>query len=172
MPPQSSRAHSPTETTRTSSPYFSPNSAIAPTSTACAWVITSACTSRSSASSEFTRASTSCSTDGGTAALALKSNRNRPGAFSEPACVAVSPSASRIALCTMCVAVCARLIARRRCTSTSGLPGRADLDLAAEHLRPVHDQRARAGFCTSETSMTAPSSSIRPASASWPPPSA
>ena len=30
MPPQSSRAQSPTETTRTSSPYFSPNSAIAP----------------------------------------------------------------------------------------------------------------------------------------------
>ena len=42
VPPQSSRAQSPTETTRTSSPYFSPNSAIAPDLTASSWVIVSA----------------------------------------------------------------------------------------------------------------------------------
>jgi hypothetical protein len=32
----------------------------------------------------LTRASTSCITDAGTAPVAEKSNRNRPGAFSEP----------------------------------------------------------------------------------------
>ena len=60
----------------------------------------------------MTRASTSAITDSGTAPVAEKSKRNRPGAFSEPAWVAVSPSASRNALCTMCVAVCAREIDR------------------------------------------------------------
>ena len=59
VPPQSSRAQSPTETTRTWSPYFSPNSAIAPAALACSWLMTSACTSRSAASTSLTRASTS-----------------------------------------------------------------------------------------------------------------
>ena len=67
----------------------------------------------------MTRASTSSITDTGTAPVAEKSNRNRPGAFSEPAWVAVSPSASRNALCTMWVAVCAREIDLRRSMSTS-----------------------------------------------------
>ena len=48
VPPQSSLAHSPTLTTRTRSPYFSPKSAIAPISRACACVISTADTSRSS----------------------------------------------------------------------------------------------------------------------------
>ncbi len=119
MPPHSSRAQSPTETTRTSSPYFSPNSAIAPDLTASAWLMISACTARSSRITSLTRASTSAITDSGTAPAAEKSKRNRPGAFSEPAWVAVSPSASRNALCTMCVAVCAREIDSRRSRSTS-----------------------------------------------------
>ena len=74
----------------------------------------------------MTRASTSAITDVGTAPVAEKSKRNRPGAFSEPAWVAVSPSASRNALCTMWVAVCAREIERRRSTSTSELRAGAD----------------------------------------------
>ena len=52
-----------------------------------------------------------------------RSPRSRTGSdrarSPSPAWVAVSPSASRNALCTMCVAVCARLIDRRRSTSTS-----------------------------------------------------
>jgi hypothetical protein len=42
VPPHSSRAQSPTDTTRTSSPYFSPKSAIAPHRRASSWLITSA----------------------------------------------------------------------------------------------------------------------------------
>ena len=78
----------------------------------------SACTPRSASTRSLTRASTSSITDTGTAPVAEKSKRNRPGAFSEPAWVAVSPSASRNALCTMWVAVCAREIDLRRSMST------------------------------------------------------
>ncbi len=84
MPPQSSRAQSPTEMTRTWSPYFSPNSAIAPERTASSWVIISACTPRSAITRSLTRASTSAIADSGTAPVAEKSKRNRPGEFSEP----------------------------------------------------------------------------------------
>ena len=72
--------------------------------------------------------------------MAEKSNRNRPGAFSEPAWVAVSPSASRNALCTMWVAVWEREIDRRRSMSTSACAPAPTVDLAGEHRRLVHDQ--------------------------------
>ena len=142
MPPQSSRAQSPTETTRTWSPYFSPNSAIAPDLTASAWVITSACTSRSSRITALTRASTSTITESGTAPVAEKSKRKRPGAFSEPAWVAVSPSASRNALWTMWVAVWAREMDARRSRSTSDWAREARRDLARQDGRAVHDEPA------------------------------
>ena len=89
----------------------------------------------------MTRASTSASTEVGTAPVAEKSKRKRPGAFSEPAWVAVSPSASRNALCTMWVAG----VRRGRSTGAAldvdqGLRADAGRDLAGEHLRLVHDQ--------------------------------
>ena len=71
---------------------------------------------------------------------AWKSNRKRPGAFSEPAWVAVSPNASRIALCTMWVAVCARLIAWRRSMSTSELAADPTSTCPEIDPGPVHDQ--------------------------------
>ena len=111
VPPHSSRAHSPTLTTRTTSPYFSPNNAMAPSSLAFAWLILSAVTSRLSSNKVLTRDSTSFKTLTGTDPVAGKSKRNRPGEFSEPACVAVSPRISRNALCTIWVAVWAREIA-------------------------------------------------------------
>lgn len=49
----------------------------------------------------------------------LKSNRRRPGAFSEPAWVADSPRKLRMVWCTRWVAVCEREMARRRDTSIS-----------------------------------------------------
>ena len=85
VPPHSSRAQSPTLTTRTTSPYFSPNKAIAPISLAWACDILSATTSRLSKSKVFTRDSTSSNTDAETAPVAGKSKRKRPGEFSEPA---------------------------------------------------------------------------------------
>ena len=59
------------------------------------------------------------STLGDTPVGVLKSNRSRPGAFSEPAWVADSPRKLRIVWCTRWVAVCDREIARRRVTSIS-----------------------------------------------------
>ena len=94
MPPQSSRAQSPTETTRTSSPYFSPNSAIAPGRPRL--VLGHDLGAHVEVGGEHLvdllldvaqhrrRAPPTGE---------AKSNRNRPGAFSEPAWVAVSPSA-------------------------------------------------------------------------------
>ena len=154
VPPHSSRAQSPTATTRTASPYFSPNSAIAPESRASSWVMNSACTARSSSSTSLTLASTSDSTDTGSADGALKSNRNRPGAFSEPAWVAVSPSASRIALCTRWVAVWAREIARRRSMSTSACAAVAGADLAGRARLARCTISPVIGDCTSRTSTT------------------
>ena len=46
----------------------------------------------------LTRDSTSFRTDAGTAPVLGKSKRKRPGEFSDPACVAVSPSNSLKAL--------------------------------------------------------------------------
>ena len=79
----------------------------------------SAVTSKLSSNKVFTRDSTSLSTDADTAPVEGKSKRNRPGEFSEPAWVAVSPRISLKALWTMCVAVCAREIAERRSESIS-----------------------------------------------------
>ena len=98
VPPQSSRAQSPTLTTRTTSPYFSPNNAMAPSSLAFAWLMLSAVTSRLSNRRVLTRDSTSFRTLTGTEPVAGKSKRNRPGEFSEPAWVAVSPRISLKAL--------------------------------------------------------------------------
>ena len=172
VPPHSSRAQSPTEMTRTWSPYFSPNSAIAPDLRASSWVISSACTARSASTRSLTRASTSAIADAGTAPVAEKSNRKRPGAFSEPAWVAVSPSASRNALCTMWVAVCARLMERRRSMSTDACACSPTVT-SPESTRAWCTIMPVIGDCTSSTSTRAPlASSITPWSASWPPPSA
>ncbi len=172
VPPQSSRAYSPTSTTRTWSPYFSPNSAIAPIRRASSCVVTNARTSRSASAISLICCSTSASTLTGTADGEAKSNRKRPGALSEPAWVADSPSASRSALCTRWVAVWAR--------ETDAAP--LDVDLG-EHGCPVRASprttravctvRSGSAFCTSVTSSSVPSASTRrPASASWPPASA
>ena len=85
MPPQSSREYSPTSTIRTSVPYFSPNSASAPIALASSIEVWYARTVRSPMSTRLTSSSTSRRTVTGTAPDAVKSNRRRPGAFSEPA---------------------------------------------------------------------------------------
>ena len=104
----------------------------------------------------LTRCSTSASTAAGTAPVAAKSKRNRPGEFSDPAWVAVSPSASRNALCTMCVAVCEREMARRRSTSTRPSAARSSRT-SPEVTRARCTISPGTGCWTSETS-------------AWPPP--
>ena len=105
-------------------------------------VITSACTARSASTRSLTRASTSAITELGHRAGGGEVEPEPARARSpSPAWVAVSPSASRNALCTMWVAVCERRdrpapldVDQRLCAPT---PTR---DLAGEHLRLVHDQ--------------------------------
>ena len=89
VPPHSSRAQSPTLTTRTRSPYFSPNSAIAPDARPRSIGWYSAVTSRSSSRTSLTRASTSASTLGGTApGVREVEPEAAPGSSPSPACVA------------------------------------------------------------------------------------
>ena len=129
-------------TTRTRSPYFSPNRAIAPIARASSWLMTSACTARSATSTSLTVCSTSASTDAGTAPVEAKSKRSRPGAFSDPAWVADSPRASRIAWCTRWVAVWAREIACRRSRSTSACTCAPRVNAPERTRAAVHDQAA------------------------------
>ena len=136
-------------------------------------VMISACTPRSASTRSLTRASTSAITDAGTAPVAEKSKRNRPGAFSEPGLGRglAERLAERLvhhvgrgvrAADRACAARRRRATAPRAPTVTSPLS-----TLAWCTTRPV------IGDCTSRTSSRAPlSSSITPWSASWPPPSA
>ena len=94
----------------------------------------------------MTSSSVSRSTDSGTAPGAVKSNLSLPGAFSEPACAADSPSAPRSARCTRWVAVCDRDSARRRSTSISANAGAFDHDLARGDLAAVHDEPGQRGL--------------------------
>src|ERR1039458_454393 len=168
---------SPTSTTRTRLPYFSPNRASAPIARASSIDVWNARTSRSLTRTWLTSSSASLSTDGGTAPIAVKSNRNLPGEFSEPACAADSPSAPRNARCTRWVAVCEREIARRRSMSISAYAA-APTTTSPEVTRPRCTISPGTGVCTSRTSISPPSPAplpavlIRPVSASWPPPSA
>ena len=134
--------------------------------------MTCAVTVRSSISSSLTRCSTSASTECGTAPGEAKSKRKRPGEFSEPAWVAVSPSSSRNAWCTMCVAVCAREIAATARDVDLAPRLGAEHDLAVADDRPVHDQVADRLLHVHDLGQRAVAEPIRPWSASWPPPSA
>ena len=108
VPPHSSREKepSPTSTIRTTSPYFSPNSAIAPSDWASSSVVVSARTGWLSRIQPLTSSSTARSSSGVSALpvgeveaqLVRLRPQSRPGAR---AC----PSASRSAACSRCVAV-------------------------------------------------------------------
>ena len=118
----------------------------------------------------MTCCSTSCSTLGATPVGVLKSNRSRPGAFSEPAWVADSPRKFRMVWCTRWVAVCDREIARRRDTSISAYPD-SPPHLAPDHLGPVHDQ-ARHRLLHVENLELAATDRDQTLVGRWPPPSA
>ncbi len=159
-------------TTRTRSPYFSPNSAMAPCFLASSMLMTSAWTSSSRESTSLIRCSTSVRTVPGTALGEPKSKRKRPGEFSEPAWAAVGPSASRSAWWVRWVALWARAMARRRLTSIAAC-AEVPTTTSPTWTTPLWTWTPGTGFWTSRTSITAPVSSlIRPVSASWPPPSA
>ena len=97
VPPQSSRETSSTSIIRTSSPYFSPKSAIAPSSSALARVVCSARTGWLPAIQPFTRFSTSASSSAESALPWVKSKRSLSGRTAEPACRTCVPSRRRSA---------------------------------------------------------------------------
>ena len=105
VPPQSSMDTPGTSTTRTTSPYFSPNMAVAPFALASAMAISSAPTSTASPIHPLTSDSSSASCAAVGERGALKSKRSRSKFTSEPACDTSSPITSFSADCRRCVAV-------------------------------------------------------------------
>ena len=86
VPPQSSRETSSTSITRTQSPYFSPNSAIAPSASASARSISSARTGLLALTQSLTRSSIARTSSRLSGAPWVKSKRSLSGRTAEPAC--------------------------------------------------------------------------------------
>ena len=105
VPPQSSRLKPPMSTTRTRSPYFSPNSAITPSALASSSDFSVMVSGTSARIFSLTIASTRAISSAVIAALWVKSKRRRSASTSEPDCSAPSPSTLRSAWCSRCVAV-------------------------------------------------------------------
>ena len=105
VPPHSSFENDPIVTTRTVSPYFSPNSAIAPDFNAASMGSSSVVTGVLSTTRRFTSDSMSASARSVSPAKWLKSKRSRSGATSEPACLTCTPTTSRSAAWRRWVAV-------------------------------------------------------------------
>ena len=113
VPPHSSTLKPGIDTTRTRSPYFSPNSAIAPAAIASCVFFTSVCTGVFRRICSLTMRSISSDCSRVTALKCTKSKRSRSGATSEPACLTCGPSTCRSAACSRCVAVWLRRVASR-----------------------------------------------------------
>ena len=90
-------APSPIETTRTSSPYFSPNSAMAPDSIAESRSISRVVTGASWTTTWLASASTLSISSASSGFGCEKSKRSRSGATSEPFCATCEPSTPRSA---------------------------------------------------------------------------
>ena len=95
----------PTRTTRTVSPYFSPNSAVAPAAFASAMGISCHVTGKFALTQRLTSSSTAAISGAARAEPCEKSKRRRSGATSDPFCATPSPSTARSAACSRCVAV-------------------------------------------------------------------
>jgi hypothetical protein len=170
VPPHSSRLL-PMSSTRTSSPYFSPNSIIAPLF----------CASSSGSTAPARGVGQDLGIDQGldlricasvTGALWAKSKRVRSALTSEPFCCTCAPSTSRRALCIRWVALWLRTVRARRSALTAGHDRVAHLDLAFDdaalvavhrglHLDRVLDHHAGDAALRSS-----------PVSPTWPPLSA
>ena len=88
VPPQNSTEKSPTETTRTCSPYLSPKKASAPMASASSLEVSSVPTPWLLSTLRLTNASTSASSSGDTPWKWLKSKRSRPSSTNDPAWLA------------------------------------------------------------------------------------
>ncbi|MNP05239.1 hypothetical protein D3C76_971850 [compost metagenome] len=122
VPPQSSTEKSPPMlSTRTWSPYFSPNSAVAPFCLAVSISVSSVSTSLFLRISALTMSSRAFSCSGLIASKWLKSKRRRWLSTSEPFCCTWSPSTWRSAACSRWVAEWLSAVAWRTEASTSAL---------------------------------------------------
>ena len=149
---------SPKRMVRTRSPYFSPNSAMAP----CAWASameTSRCSFSCSSARiwAFTSASTAASSSGVILAKWLMSKRSRSGATKEPFCSTCVPRCLRKAWCSRWVALWLRMVERRRSASTRAMTGNDGSGGSAlqkctisSFSRLVSSTSTRASPCTSQ----------------------
>ena len=112
VPPQSSR-ELPMSSTRTSSPYFSPNSIIAPVFCAASIGITRASVGALRRISLLTIVSTRRISSSVIGAPCAKSKRVLSESTSDPFCWTCAPSTSRNALCIRCVAEWLRIVRAR-----------------------------------------------------------
>ena len=92
VPPQSSREKPSISTTRTMSPYFSPNSIIAPSLRASSIGVSKMRTGWFAKTCSLTIRSTSVRSSGVSALSCVKSKRSLSGRTAEPACLTWSPS--------------------------------------------------------------------------------
>ena len=119
VPPQNSlEKPSSTETTRTTSPYFSPNRAMAPLCLASSMGISTMETGTALRISSLTSSSTWASSSGVRAEKWVKSKRTWRSLTSWPACSTWSPRTLRRAAWSRWAAVWLRIMARRRWPST------------------------------------------------------
>ena len=118
-PAQSSIEKPGTRTTRTTSPYFSEKSAIAPAFLASSRLMCEISTSWPLRMTLLTSSSTSASCCGVTGSKFVKSKRRRSGVTEEPAWLTWSPTTCLRAACRRCVAVWLRAEASFFSWSTS-----------------------------------------------------
>ena len=174
VPPQSSRENgwssAPTETTRTTSPYFSPNRATAPAALASSMPMTRVTTGLEAKICWLTRSSTALSCSEDRASKCVKSKRRCSGVTSEPAWETCSPRTCLRAASSRCVAVWLRRRKPRRSASSAAVTAAPTASVpsatcATWAYRPLW-------FLVSATVRTTPSAESSPASPCWPPISA
>ena len=168
VPPQSSELNVPIWTTRTTSPYFSPNRAIAPVFFASSIDISFVTTSRPAAISRFTISSTFAISSSVIGEKCVKSKRSLSLSTNEPFCSTWLPSTSRSACCIKWVALW--LFAVRFLCSSSTVSFTVSPFLITPFVtRPTCPIFVPWSLMTSSTTNVPSVPSITPASATWPP---
>ena len=170
VPPHNSRLE-PISKTRTSSPYFSPNSIMAPVFCADSISITRAWVAALLKISAFTIASTLAISASVIGALCTKSKRVLSESTKLPFCCTCSPNISRKALCIKCVAEWLRMVSARDAISTLALTVSPTLSEPVFNT-PWCPNTAAWIFCVSSTAKMPLSDFNAPLSPIWPPDSA
>ena len=149
VPPQSSR-DDPMSSTRTSSPYFSPNNIIAPVFLASSIGSTRARVAAFASTSRLTSRSTSAISAAVIGWPCAKSKRVLSTSTSEPFCCTCGPRTSRSALCSRCVAEWLRMIARRWLVATAAVTA-SPIFSVPDSSRPACAKAPPLIFCVSVT---------------------